>query len=99
MGIHSGTVIAGVIGVTKYAFDLWGDTVNRASRLESLAAGGEIVISLETYQLVEHAFLCEERGLREAKGVGVLRAWTVLREKSASERAAGRRSADDSWGL
>ncbi|MCU0446385.1 MAG: YfiR/HmsC family protein [Microscillaceae bacterium] len=70
LGIHSGKVVAGVIGKKKFAYDIWGDTVNLASRLESSGEVGKVNISGETYQLVQNQFACEYRGKVNAKGKG-----------------------------
>jgi class 3 adenylate cyclase len=68
IGVHSGGVIAGVIGTEKFAYDLWGDTVNVASRMESHGLPDEIQISAETRALLPTGYLVEERGLIEIKG-------------------------------
>lgn len=70
IGIHSGSVVAGIIGETKFAFDIWGDTVNTASRLESSGEPGKINISKGTYQLVKDEFICTHRGKVQAKNKG-----------------------------
>ena len=70
IGIHTGPVVAGVVGVNKFAYDIWGDTVNIASRLESNCAEGEINISASTFQLVKYKFDCEYRGKVSAKNKG-----------------------------
>lgn len=62
VGIHSGPVVAGVVGARKFAYDIWGDTVNTASRLESRGKPGKVNISESTYALVKDAFACEPRG-------------------------------------
>jgi class 3 adenylate cyclase len=62
IGIHSGPVIAGVVGDKKFAFDLWGDAVNIAARLESSGETGKINISQTTYDLVKHKIACTHRG-------------------------------------
>jgi len=62
IGIHSGPVIAGVIGTNKFTYDIWGDTVNTASRMESAAMPGQINISRQTYDLVKEFYLCQPRG-------------------------------------
>lgn len=67
IGIHSGPVIAGIVGVKKFAYDIWGDTVNVASRMESSGAAGEINISGTTYELVRDRFECEYRGKIDVK--------------------------------
>jgi class 3 adenylate cyclase len=73
IGIHSGEVIAGVLGKNKYAYDLWGDTVNTASRMESSGAAGKVNISEATRRLLGDAFTCNYRGEIEAKGKGKLK--------------------------
>ncbi len=72
VGIHSGPVVAGVVGKRKYAFDIWGDTVNLASRLESAGEVGRVNISAYTYDLVQDQFECEYRGKIDAKGKGAI---------------------------
>lgn len=70
VGIHSGSVIAGVVGKHKFTYDIWGDTVNIASRMESSGEPGRINISAYTYDLVKDHFECEYRGKIDAKGKG-----------------------------
>lgn len=70
VGIHSGDLIAGVVGSEKFAYDVWGDTVNTASRLESSGVAGRINISSATYELVNEFFDCEFRGKVSAKHKG-----------------------------
>jgi class 3 adenylate cyclase/lipopolysaccharide biosynthesis regulator YciM len=70
IGIHTGPVVAGIVGVKKFAYDIWGDTVNTASRMESSGAPGKVNISSTTYELVKDKFQCEHRGKIAAKGKG-----------------------------
>lgn len=70
LGIHVGPLVAGVVGNNKFAYDVWGDTVNTASRLESSGVVGEVNISQDTYDLIKDYFLCESRGLISAKNKG-----------------------------
>ena len=77
VGIHSGTVVAGVIGRWKLAYDIWGDSVNTAARMESGGAPGEVNISLETWQRVKHRYSAESRGKHYAKGKGELEMFFV----------------------
>lgn len=62
VGIHTGPLIAGVVGKTKFAFDIWGDTVNISARLETNGEAGRVNISRSTYQLVQNRFECTHRG-------------------------------------
>ncbi|MCR9290090.1 MAG: hypothetical protein NXI23_22180 [Bacteroidetes bacterium] len=70
LGIHTGPIVAGVVGSKKFAYDIWGDTVNVASRMESSGETGKVNISESTYQLVKDQFDCEYRGKVPAKNVG-----------------------------
>jgi class 3 adenylate cyclase len=70
IGIHSGSVVAGIVGVIKFAYDIWGDAVNIAARMEQSSEAGKINISAPTYELVKDKFLCTYRGKIEAKNKG-----------------------------
>lgn len=70
LGMNTGPLVAGVVGHKKFAYDVWGDTVNTASRLESSGVPGKINISLTTYEAVKHLFSCEHRGQVKAKNKG-----------------------------
>ncbi|HNO24953.1 MAG TPA: adenylate/guanylate cyclase domain-containing protein [Leptospiraceae bacterium] len=79
LGIHSGPLVAGVIGERKFAYDVWGDTVNTASRMESSGTPGKINISGNTYKLVKDFFDCEYRGKVSAKNKGEVEMYYVNR--------------------
>lgn len=70
IGIHTGSVIAGVVGSKKLSYDIWGDTVNTASRMESSGEAGKVNISGSTYELVRDFFICEYRGKMPVKYKG-----------------------------
>jgi len=70
IGVHTGPVVAGIVGIKKFQYDIWGDTVNTASRMESSGEVGKVNISESTYHLVKNEFDCEFRGEVEAKGKG-----------------------------
>ena len=92
IGINSGPVVAGVVGTRKFAYDIWGDTVNVASRMENHSDAGKINISENTYALVKDHFECEARGALAIKNHGKMKMYFVEQEKgSSSKRALGKK--------
>lgn len=81
IGIHSGSVIAGVIGKRKFAYDIWGDTVNIASRMETACESGKVNISETTYAYIKDYFICTSRGRIPAKNIGEIEMYFVERIK------------------
>jgi class 3 adenylate cyclase len=77
IGMHSGAVVAGVIGKDKFSYDLWGDTVNVASRMESQGVPGGIQVSAATYALLREQYGFRERGLLQVKGRGEVRTYLL----------------------
>ncbi|MCB0705975.1 MAG: hypothetical protein KDC34_11720 [Saprospiraceae bacterium] len=84
IGIHTGPVVAGIVGIKKFAYDIWGDTVNIASRLESRGASGKVNISKSTYALIKDVFNCTPRGKIKAKNKGDIEMFFVdsIKEES-----------------
>jgi len=82
IGINSGPLVAGVIGTTKFHYDVWGDTVNVASRMESHGQPGRVHVTASTYALIKDEFVCEPRGSIEVKGKGEMETWWVTSSRS-----------------
>ena len=78
IGLHSGPLVAGVIGTSKFVYDLWGDAVNVASRLESSAPPGRIQVSEEVATVLGDAFELEPRGVVELKGKGATNTFFLI---------------------
>jgi adenylate cyclase len=84
MGIATGPVVAGVVGARKFFYDVWGDAVNVASRMESTDIEGRIQVPHNVYERLCHAFVLEERGEVEIKGKGVMRTWYLTGRKAST---------------
>ena len=81
IGINTGPVIAGIIGTKKFIYDLWGDTVNIASRMESHGLPGNIQVTEATYKRLKHQYLFEDRGLIQVKGKGQMNCYLLKTKK------------------
>ena len=90
VGIHTGPVVAGIVGVKKFQYDIWGDTVNTASRMESSGAVGKVNISATTYEILKDdaTFVFESRGKVEAKGKGEVEMHFVTKKELNQEKDA-----------
>jgi len=86
IGINSGSMIAGVIGRRKFVYDVWGDAVNIASRMESHGLGDAVQITQTTYELIKDEFVCEPRGTVNVKGKGEMEVWLVISAKQDIRR-------------
>jgi adenylate cyclase len=77
IGVHSGPVVAGIVGVKKFAYDIWGDTVNTAARMEQKSEAGKINISQTTYEIVKDKYTCTYRGEIDVKNKGMMKMYFV----------------------
>lgn len=84
IGINSGSLTAGIIGTHKFSYDLWGDTVNTASRMESEGVPGSIQLSSATYELIRHEYVCEARGFIRVKGKGEMETYLLISKRDAT---------------
>jgi adenylate cyclase len=95
IGLASGPVVAGVVGARKFFYDVWGDAVNVASRMETTDVAGRIQVPQDVYERLNHAFVFEERGGVDIKGKGVMHTWYLVARRdddavrSAVEQGAG----------
>jgi adenylate cyclase len=94
IGLAAGPVVAGVVGARKFFYDVWGDAVNVASRMETTDVEGRIQVPENVYERIKHAFVLEERGEVDVKGKGVMNTWYLIgrRDDDAVRRALHRES-------
>jgi adenylate cyclase len=87
IGMNTGPVVAGIVGTKRFLYDLWGDAVNTASRMESHGTPGEIQITRATYELLKDEFVCAPRGTVLVKGKGEMETWYLLGPRGADDSA------------
>lgn len=78
IGINTGPVIAGIVGKKKFQYDIWGDAVNTASRMETYGEAGKIQVAQTTYELLKDAYILEPRGIQNIKGKGPMNTWLLI---------------------
>jgi adenylate cyclase len=78
IGVASGPVVAGVVGTRKFFYDVWGDAVNTAARMEQTGEPGRIQVAPEAYERLKEQYVLEERGLIEVRGKGAMRTWFLV---------------------
>ena len=83
IGINSGPLVAGVVGTHKFSYDLWGDVVNVASRMESEGIPGSIQVTKATYELIRDQFVCEPRGVIAVKGKGDMNTYLLVARRDS----------------
>ncbi len=84
IGVSSGAVTAGVVGTSKFFYDIWGDTVNVAARMETTGVAGQIQVSEATYLRLKDEFALEARGTIDIKGKGSMPTWLLVGCKSSA---------------
>jgi adenylate cyclase len=82
-------VVAGVIGRKRFLYDLWGDAVNTASRMESQGTPGHIQITQTTYELIKDDFVCQARGMVSVKGKGEMETWYLVGRQTVGQAEGG----------
>lgn len=79
-GINSGPLVAGIVGIKKFAYDIWGDTVNTAARMESNSETGKLNVSDSTYELIKDKYNCEYHGKIDVKNKGIVDMYFVTKK-------------------
>ncbi|MEE8157806.1 MAG: adenylate/guanylate cyclase domain-containing protein [Dehalococcoidia bacterium] len=92
IGINSGPVVAGVVGTKKFLYDIWGDVVNTAARMESHGVGGRIQVTEETYQRLRHNYSFEDRGIVDVKGKGNMHVYFLTGRKTTAMQDTSERN-------
>ena len=99
IGIESGPCVGGVIGLQKFVFDIWGDPVNTASRMESHGVAGRVHVGEAAYKLLEDSFVFEPRGVIEVKGKGAMRTWFLISARATESDDPGPRERAGTAGI